>query len=431
MERMESQDHVEPGAASTVSGYRPVSSWRSLIATHNPFFLLSGVCMLAGCFLINAAAHEDPDRLGPIVALLGVFNVYELLVLGLGLYLAKYRGRSAARDATLLLLLETLLLADFTFLYAEVFTKDFTIGTIAASLGAVLALMKVGAMVWVLRLRLSALTWIVLPVTLVMLFALPGVVRQFEQQGGVTHGVLYAGWWLAGLLLAGQAVAHARGEGAQGGGLVWSADGLASLRRTLGWVLPGLPWVSVVLHLAAAHWMYRVSFTAHDVAPLLLGAAVLVLRQDEPAGEGQRAAVRSGVALLVCVVAVWFSGFHTVELLWLEGSGGTGGAEEAGAFWTIAPLRLALLASVGVGAMSMWRRRGWVIESLLMLLALALVILGPMWASIGERLSNVTSRIRGWVPDTLLEWGVVVVVAAFVFLGVGGWFSLRRRVEEV
>ncbi len=107
---------------------------RGLFASHNPLFLLSGVCMLGGCFLINSAVHEDPDRIAPVVWLLAAFNLYEALVIGLGLYLARGgaggetgpvdqgKAEGAVRDAGLLLVLETLLLGDFTFLYAELFS---------------------------------------------------------------------------------------------------------------------------------------------------------------------------------------------------------------------------------------------------------------------------------------------------------------------
>src|SRR5262249_16844828 len=66
--------------------------WARSIVDHNPFFLLSGVCMLAGCFLISGAVHDNSNRVAKLLLLLGVLNVYEAAVTGLGLLLARKRG---------------------------------------------------------------------------------------------------------------------------------------------------------------------------------------------------------------------------------------------------------------------------------------------------------------------------------------------------
>ena len=37
----------------------------------HPWFLASGLLMFLGCYLVNAAVHDRPDELGPVVALVG------------------------------------------------------------------------------------------------------------------------------------------------------------------------------------------------------------------------------------------------------------------------------------------------------------------------------------------------------------------------
>ena len=187
---METATHPEPTVGveyvDAPAVYEKSRGPLRLIATHNPFLLLSGVCMLVGCFLINAAAHADPDRVDTVVYLLAAFNLYEILVIGLGLYLVRRGDAGGVRDAAVLLVLEALLLSDFTFLYAEVFTKSLGIGAVVAGVGLALAMVKVAviAVVLRLRLRLGAGTWAVLAVTLAALFAMPGGVSGAVSSGG-------------------------------------------------------------------------------------------------------------------------------------------------------------------------------------------------------------------------------------------------------
>lgn len=45
----------------------------------HPWFLVSGMLMFVGCYLVNAAVHQRPDELAPVLALVGVFMLYEWL----------------------------------------------------------------------------------------------------------------------------------------------------------------------------------------------------------------------------------------------------------------------------------------------------------------------------------------------------------------
>jgi len=93
-----------------------------LVADHNPFFLISGLLMLVGCFTINGAAHGDPSAIWPIAGLILLFNLYEALVVGLAVYLSG--PRRLYRDAACLILLEALLLCDVSLAYSELMMKS-------------------------------------------------------------------------------------------------------------------------------------------------------------------------------------------------------------------------------------------------------------------------------------------------------------------
>src|SRR5436190_21775518 len=84
---------------------------------NNPFYLLSALCMIAGCFALNSALQTRSGELPKLLLLMGTLQLYELLLVGLGLYLiVKHR---LDRDGRTLLLLDAVFLVDLTFLNNE------------------------------------------------------------------------------------------------------------------------------------------------------------------------------------------------------------------------------------------------------------------------------------------------------------------------
>jgi hypothetical protein len=64
--------------------------WLRFIVDHNPFYLLSGASMLLGCYLLNCALYTKAGDLHKLLLLLGVTNVYEILLIVLGVFLILY-----------------------------------------------------------------------------------------------------------------------------------------------------------------------------------------------------------------------------------------------------------------------------------------------------------------------------------------------------
>ena len=92
------------------------------IADHNPFYLLSGVFMLVGCYLLNSAVHAQPDNFSGLLLLLFVINGYEAMLIGLAIYLS--HTRALTRDCRQLTVLALLLAVDATCLYSEAATTS-------------------------------------------------------------------------------------------------------------------------------------------------------------------------------------------------------------------------------------------------------------------------------------------------------------------
>ncbi|MFA9480385.1 hypothetical protein ACERK3_19105 [Phycisphaerales bacterium AB-hyl4] len=183
---------------------------QQLVAS-NPFYLLSGVCLFAGCFLVSTALREERDQLGPVLALFGVVTLYEWLVLGLGLLLVARRGLT--RDGGYLLLLAVLLLADGTFVYNELATMRAGVGGAVNASAVVLGLVKVALIAHVLGVRLAAPQWAVLTLNLTVLMAMPLVFRTLAQAEALSTPVFHGIWWAAGVWLALQALAWRIGIG--------------------------------------------------------------------------------------------------------------------------------------------------------------------------------------------------------------------------
>jgi hypothetical protein len=77
------------------------------LADHNPFYLLSALFMLGGCYTLSRSLALGPGRTGSLLVLIGTLNVYEVLVIGLAILLMPRGGR---RDARILLFVEAVIL---------------------------------------------------------------------------------------------------------------------------------------------------------------------------------------------------------------------------------------------------------------------------------------------------------------------------------
>lgn len=89
------------------------ASVRAFLVHQNPFYLLSALCMLGGCYGLNSGLGVRTGELWKLLGLIAALNAYEAILIGLGLYLIK--RRRIVRDGRTLLLLESAFLADVAF----------------------------------------------------------------------------------------------------------------------------------------------------------------------------------------------------------------------------------------------------------------------------------------------------------------------------
>lgn len=368
--------------------------------TRNPFYLLSAVSMLTGCYALSRTIGLSPGQWKPLVALMGALQLYELLLLGLAVLL--FRRLNAMQDARTAFLLGLLFLADTTYLNTELATSDpWTAPWVALAHLAFLV-----PKLFVLRdvLGLSSLRTLSLTVAQVgVLMYIPGTFSAIQYMDSKVHAlglgremlplVVYLVWWIVGTIPA----------------LFLWADrphehGTHAMARVVSRASLFLPFASILLHLGTLHWMYGLSLYGAYLTPLLLGVGAWL------------AYTRSGP---LKVFLQWSA--PVPALLFSMGDARTFDLT-LGDVLILSPLRLALLGT----AVVYWTHRslsGKMSFAWGAALAAALAMSGHSFPAMGRTWTRL-------VPETYAEFGIAAMVAAFALLGLALAVSLWRPPES-
>jgi hypothetical protein len=385
-----------------------------VLVEYNPFYLISAMCMLFGLFALNHSLDWSPLPRGNLLRLIVTLNVYEAILVALAVFLLQ---RGVLRDAMWLLLLEAFFLADVGFLNMEVFAIDWKIGLAVNFIVIIVAVVKVAILLRAAGVPLGDGRFAFVIIQLGVLFGVPGLFALIAQRHNDRLGdlVVYGGWWLAGLL----PIVY-----------IISAGTLEMFRRTCDGGPPGtrrpgillarllvvLPMLSLVAHLCLANWVYKVTFHPANVAPLLLGLAVLIGRADHRVSS---LAWRMRLHMLLPAAAVALSMLAPDDALAFH---------LLGAPWS--PLRAALIASALV-YLDALRLHGHVDFAAAAIACAVASTMGADAATIGASSLQAAHASSGWaqriIPRTIGQWGVVSVAMSFALLGVGAAISVFKR----
>lgn len=391
----------------------PVATWQprrrlvNLLADYNPFYFLSACCMLLGIFVLNNSLTWSPLPQHNLLVLIATLNVYELALVGLAIVLMR---RGLMRDGMFLLLLEAFFLADAGFLNMEVFTTDPVTGLIVNAILFGLAVIKVAFVFAATGLPVRSGAFAFVMAQLALLFAIPGV---FSDVSSHRHGELpilavTGAWWAAGLV----PVLYV---------LLVRMRSLTPVGRRVAKLFVALPFASLLAHLCLANWVYKVPFHPSNLTPMLLGLAVWVGRYD---WHVSTLAWRMRMQLALPFAAVALSAISLAGKM----PESPLAFEILGIWFT--PLRLALLGASAVYL------DGWFIHRhAYFAVGSAVYLAGAGLGSSVREMSNNTvdftnywlDAIRGMVPTTSSQWGVLSVIGAFVLLAMGAALSLLRE----
>ena len=379
------------------------------LSHHNPFYLISALCMIAGCYALNSALELRAGQIHRLLILIATLNAYEVLLVLLGIYLIRRRGMQ--RDGTTLLLLELVFLADLTFLNAELATSSWPAGT-WLNLGLfVLALAKVAAILRALAPRFPARLFCTVAAMLAGLFLVPCLLKAMEHGGWVWAGHFYSAWVLVGALPALHELQR----------YLWpmsQADQSTQLRPPIARLYVAVPFVSLLAHMAMIHWVYRAPFYGADLSPVLLGLA-LASASLQPSARISKSDLQLLRAALPAVALLLSRAYPPQWVLSVPGSR-----------LTLTPFTCTAAAAYAIYIYLFFRphARYWLGAGCALFVA---SIFAPTPSQIaafaGRAFTWVTDQLSKLVPKTAIQWGVTAVVAAFAFLSIGAVLSLSRK----
>jgi hypothetical protein len=367
------------GSPSSRAGFSRALS--SFLIHQNPFYLLSALSMIAGCFLLNRDLGLRPGELSRLLLLVGTLNLYELLVIGLGLYLI--RGRGIERDGRTLLLLEAPLLVDLTFLNSEVAQ---THGSTAIFLNLLLfglAILKVGMIFRVLYREFPVRIFGFVMLELMVLFGMPTAFKAVAHFGSLTAAQMYAGWIVVAMLpVVYEAARWFAEQSPKNPRVAFDVPRRAFILR----LYVTLPFISLIAHLGMLHWVYLTRFYLGDAALVLLGLSLPMARM-QPADARLRAMVMQ-LRILLPMAAIAMAVIDPAPL-----------AITIGGRTPVTPVMLTAAGAYAVYVYLLLRRHA-------------------IYYLVGGFSSGVMAMF--------LEWGAAAIAAGFAFLGIGAVISLRR-----
>jgi hypothetical protein len=390
----------------------PAAKLWKFIVEHNPFYLLSAACMLASILALTNSLSWSPIATRRLLTLIVTLNIYEAILIALALFLIVKRG--LVRDGKMLLILEAFFLVDTTFLNAELVTAHYTLGVTVNFILFVLAAVKIGVVLHVLYPSFSIARFGYILLQLAVLFAVPCVLRKMDH-GSITPAHLYGAWWTLAILPAlHEAMVRHPNLNAIVPAIVPSLHrpAAAPIHAYLA-----LPWASLLLHVCILHYVYDATFFGAHATPALLGLA-LVMNRAEPTRLLPRKDLLA-MRLLLPAGAVLASITNPHAL-----------AFSLGTYFHFTPLSLAM-----GGAFLIYVYSFFASHALILIGAASVAYLVAMFGPAPSSIWNSADALRRWMlaltdrltPKTTGQWGVLGLVASFVFLGIGALVSLHKR----
>jgi hypothetical protein len=380
------------------------------IIDHNPFYLLSAICMLAGCIALTNSTSWTSIRFPRLLALIFTLNVYELLMIGWAVFLI--RKRRLMRDGVILLILEAFFLVDVTFLNSEIFSANFRIGVIINVMIFALGIAKVLAIFRALGMQISYGAFPLVLIELAMLFAMPGVFKHVSTSrgGALPAAAIYGSWWMIGLIpvLATILLRESRKR------LVSAQPVFDRAPRLVG-LLMILPAISLMAHVSTSNWIYNVRWYSANVSPLLLGLALAIGAYDWHVSS---LAIRMRAQLALPVLAMLLS-MTCPSALTMKIDG-----------VALTTLRWTAVATILVYLEGFWLYRhlyfAWGAVTLLLAAASGADV-ASIQATASSFAQCIARTARRLAPRSSTDWGIIAIGASFVLLGIGALVSMLKK----
>lgn len=363
----------------------------------NPFYCLSAVCMMVGCYLTASALAARPGAVGELILLTGTLQLYEILLVVLGVYLVRRGGRVA--DGWLLLIIEAVFIVDAAHLNLEAVTTDATLGLWITAATLVLTAVKIAIVVLGLRLRPAVSQLVFIGLGFALVLVLPAAIAAMVDPSDVGPWVIYGCWGLLGVVVA-----------VHGFWPSWrSVEPGAAKARTMTMALAAALYLSAGLHIIATAWVYSVDTEFAFASPVLVALLPWLGRIGERLGWRDGTIAAWQAALPAVAIGLCVPGVERMTIVF-EAVSGTPYS------FGVSPFRLILLLAA--------------------LVYIALAIDGKRtWAAMAATLA-MTAALIGESPTAIadtgqLGLGVLVLWFAFVLLAIGAWSSLTTKSPDM
>lgn len=385
----------------------PSPPWRPLawnMIWHNPIFLFSALSMFIGCYLISSALDVRTGDTAKLVALITTINVYEVLLLALGVVLLK--RPAFRRDGQMLFLIQMLFLADGPFFLAQSAMANASWLSVFNVILLFVGIVKGAIAMRAIGIRWSSRTLGFLILQLLLIDAvMPLFFSHVAVDGIIQTPPMYVAWWIVGVLPVAYDVV-ARLIQPHGG-----PDNERFLRRA--YLI--IPWLFLVAHIGFFQYAYHSDFVPADLSPVLLGLTVATLRINAETDAGM-----TGLQItraILPVIAIFFALITTPDPL-------------ASPFFGFGNRTITTALAIITYSYCLSIEFTLVTVTFLSLAAL-LYHFGPSPKTVGEGVSSLFEKLYNavsmLVPRTVTAWGILSIVSAFLLLGLGAYKTLRVK----
>ena len=267
----------------------------------NPAYLLSAVLMIAGVYTIVEPGKQQLGNLPAILATFSTLQVYELLLVGIAVFLVC--SRRVYDDGATVVLLEALFVVGSFMLLDEVTFRHSRLGLGLGLAACGLAVVRFGVLGRAVGRSVfrSPLGWFVL-----VLFAWNGVAPAVLAGANVAgldtlHAVHLGNWWVLTALAAGLALyAHVRAAP------LWPRGHVFVRSPVTRWMMAGFVLVASAVHQYGIGYLLDHGLALCDLLPLATVVCVGLVGLLAKAGPRARVAERLVAALppALCLLAI-------------------------------------------------------------------------------------------------------------------------------
>jgi len=225
---------------------------------YNPLYFFSAFCVLFGVFLISQGLEELGWKNGQLL-LTGMMQFYEILIIAGAALLFRFAGQ--VRPAVILAIIEIFFLFDCTFRTEVVATLE-GLGLLTSGGWVAMAALKIFALVWVFRLKVSPLAILIPVLAAAGIAGTPHLFHLYQGDKIIIHlgAIWYGVFLMASILLLRPKVRS----------LITLDDwGRTVLRRTLRTAIA--MWAGFyVFHLITWIELFQIPFVPAQIAPFFL-----------------------------------------------------------------------------------------------------------------------------------------------------------------